>query len=505
MLTGLRHGWVLLRLGRTLARHGALQPLERHDASPPALRALCRLARLGLRQPAEPDLARAFEACGPAAIKLGQALATRPDLVGAGAAANLARLQDKLPPFPFAKVQAALAREFEGTADALFSHIEEEPIAAASIAQVHKAVTSDGRTVALKVLRPDIEADFARSIGTYAWAAAKLERWSPASRRLRPRRVIDSFRRWTERELDLRMEAAAASELADVMAGDARYRVPAVDWQRTTRRLLTTEWIDGTPMTDKAAISASGHDLKALARTVIETFLHQAIGQGYFHADAHQGNFFVDDAGRIAVVDFGIMGRLDPLARRYLAEILLGLLTRNYRRIAEIHIEAGYVPSHHSVADFAGALRAVGDPIIGMPVKDISVGRMLDQMFAITRAFDMPVQPHLLLLQKTLVMIEGLAFALDPDINTFDIGQPYVSEWIREELGPEARAAGAIHRLLRGLGDAPDVLRRLADQVPRPGAAPPLSPLPDEQRGNPWPWLMVVTAALAFGLGLVIG
>lgn len=505
MLSTLRHGWALVRIGRTLARHGALKPLESHAAAPAPMRALARLARLGLRQPSEPEVAKAFEACGPAAIKLGQALATRPDLVGPAIAADLSRLQDKLPPFAFSEVEAALTQDFGAGWHALFQSVDPKPIAAASIAQVHKAVTSDGRTVALKVLRPGIEAQFTSALATYTWAAARLERLSPPSQRLRPRRVIDSFRRWTERELDLRMEAAAASELADTMAGEPRYAVPKVDWARTSRRILTSSWIDGLPLTDKAGLAASGHDLKALARSIIETFLVQAIGHGYFHADAHQGNFFVDTEGRIAVVDFGIMGRLDPLARRYLAEILMGLLTRNYRRIAEIHLEAGYVPPHHSVADFAGALRAVGEPVVGLPVKDISVGRMLDQMFAITRAFDMPVQPHLLLLQKTLVMIEGMAFALDPDINTFEIGKPYVSAWIREELGPEAKAAGAIHRLLRGLGGAPDVLRRLADQVPRPGAAPPLPPLPEEPPANPWPWISLLLAALGFGLGFLLG
>jgi ubiquinone biosynthesis protein len=505
VFAALRHGWTLLRLGRTLARHGVLKPLETHAAAPAPARALFRLARLGLSQPEKPEVARAFEACGPAAIKLGQALATRPDLVGAQVAADLARLQDKLPPFSFEAVKAALTEAYEGDWASHFQSIDETPIAAASVAQVHKAVTSDGRTVAVKVLRPQIEAQFSRAIETYAWAAAQIERWSPDARRLRPRRVIDSFRRWTERELDLRLEAANASELAETMAGEPRYRVPTIDWQRTTRRVLVSEWIDGLPLTDKAGIEASGHDRKALARIIIESFLHQAIGHGFFHADAHQGNFFVDERGRIAVVDFGIMGRLDPLARRYLAEILLGLLTRNYRRIAEIHIEAGYVPEHHSVADFAGALRAVGEPIVGLPVKDISVGRMLDQLFSITRAFDMPVQPHLLLLQKSLVMIEGLAFALDPDINTFDIGKPYISAWIREEMGPEAKAAGAIHRLLRGLGDAPDVLRRLAEQVPRKGAAPPLPPLPELPPANPWPWIALAIAAMAFSLGVMVG
>lgn len=492
----------MARWGRTLGRHGVLRPFEAATDAPPLLRLGARLARLGVRTPATPQYAHAFEAIGPAAIKLGQALATRPDLIGVEGARDLQRLQDKLPPFPFSQARATIERELGGPIERFFSAIEPTPVGAASIAQVHKAVTTDGRTVAVKVLRPDVEAMVADAITTYAWAARLGEKLGGELARLRPRVVVEMFRHWINRELDLRLEAASAAELAARMEGTADYRVPAVDWERTSRRVLTIDWIDGIPLTDIERVRASGHDCARLARVAVSVFLRQAIVDGYFHADFHHGNLFVDADGRLAVVDFGIMGRLDRLGRRYLAEILYGLLTRNYARVAEIHFEAGYVPAHHSVEEFATALRAVGDPILGKPVKDISVGRLLEQLFAITRLFDMQTQPHLLLLQKTLVMVEGLAVTLDPEANMWEIAEPFIAEWMRDELGPEARVADSLIRLVRDVRSLPDIARRLMARVPNPGAAPPAPPLPeDPARPFPW-WLLTLAGGLAAGLGL---
>lgn len=490
----------MIKWGRILARHGVLRPFEDIQDIPASARLIARVARFGLTVPPTPQYAHAFEAIGPAAIKLGQALATRPDLIGAEAAHDLQRLQDKLPAFPFAQVKATVERELGGPIEQFYSSFDEKPIGAASIAQVHKAITLDGRTVAVKVLRPHIEEIFATAITTYDWAAARLERLGGEAARLRPRIVIDQFRQWVDRELNFRLEAANAAELASRLASFDNFHVPGIDWERTGKRVLTMEWIDGIPLTDRAALAASGHDLKEVAATVVRVFLQQAIVDGYFHADFHQGNLLLDREGRLVAVDFGIMGRLDRLARRYLAEILYGLITRNYTRVAEIHFEAGYVPPYHSVEEFATALRAVGDPILGKPVSEISVGQLLEQLFTITRIFEMQTQPHLLLLQKTMVMVEGVASSLDPDANMWEIAQPFLESWIRDELSIESRAADEIIQFVRDVRTLPSVARRLMELVPQKGAAPPLPPLPDiTVRGPNW-WMLGLTTAFLAGL-----
>ena len=469
----------LLRWGRTLARHGALRPFEGDPRTPAAVRRLFRLARVGLRVPEQPDFAGALAAVGPAAIKLGQALATRPDLVGEAVAADLRRLQDRLPAAPFAEVRPAIEAALGRPIDAAFAQFDPDPVGAASIAQVHRAVTTEGRAVAVKVLRPGIESEFGEAIQTYEWAAVHLERLGPEAARLRPREVIASFRQWTTRELDLRREAASASELAAGLGPDSSFVVPAVDWQRTATRVLTLDWVEGVKLTDGAGLAAAGHDPRALAATLVEAFLRQAIVDGFFHADLHQGNLFALPDGRLAAVDFGIMGRINRQARRWLAEILYGLISGNYARVAEIHFEAQYVPSRHSPAEFATALRAVGEPIRGLPVGEISVGHMLEGLFSITRDFEMPVQPHLLLLQKTMVMMEGVATSLDPSINMWETAEPFLRGWLRDELGPEARVADRLRGDIATLARLPELVRRIERRyLPPPGAAPPGPPLP---------------------------
>lgn len=498
------HVWRLLRWGRTLARHGALRGIE-HDINTPApVRRLCRVARFGTRQPAHPDYAGAFQAIGPAAIKLGQALATRPDLVGEEAARNLLQLQDSLPPVPFSAILYEIESSFARPLDSLFSSIDPVPVGSASIAQVHKAVTIEGHTVAVKVQRPGIREKLARDIDTYEWAAAHLEALGGEAGRLRPRLTIANFKRWTARELDLRREAASASELGEAMAGYEGFRVPTVDWDRTNGRVLTIDWIDGTKISEVAALREAGHNLPLLAQRLVLSFLQQAISLGFFHADMHQGNLFVQPDGTIAAIDFGIMGRIDRRARYWLAEILYGLTTGNYRRVAEIHFEAQYVPSYHSVDEFATALRAVGEPMRGKPVSELSVGQMLDGLFAITRDFDMQTQPHLLLLQKTMVMVEGLATQLDPAINMWDTSGPFVKSWIRDELGPEAAIADKIRQDTQTLLRLPDLIRRIEDHFPARGGAPEPPPLPDvelvwERRARlgarRWPGYLLALAA----------
>lgn len=452
------------------------------------------MARFGTIQPREPDYAGAFREIGPAAIKLGQTLATRPDLVGDDAARNLLSLQDSLPPVPFEAIRKRIESSFERPLEDIFSKVDPDPVGAASIAQVHKGVTIEGRTVAIKVLRPGIREKFEQDIATYEWAAAHLEAMGGEALRLRPRLTIANFKRWTNSELDFRREAASASELADAMRGVHGYEIPAIDWDRTNGRVLTIEWIEGVKISNVEVLQEAGHDLPDLAGRLVLAFLTQAISGGFFHADMHQGNLFVKADGTIAAIDFGIMGRIDRRARQWLAEILYGLITGNYRRVAEIHFEAQYVPSYHSVDEFATALRAVGEPMRGKPVSELSVGQMLDGLFAITRDFDMQTQPHLLLLQKTMVMVEGIATQLNPQINMWDVSAPYVRSWIRDELGPEAAIADRIRTDVDTLLRIPDLVRRIEDRFPAKGGAPEAPPLPEvelvwerrQRKGRGW-------------------
>ena len=504
------HIFRLLKWGRTLARHGALRGIENDPNTPPPVKRLARIARFGTRQPKVPNYAEAFREIGPAAIKLGQTLATRPDLVGDEAANNLLSLQDSLPPVDFGQIEAAIEASFGQPIDTLFSSIDPEPVGAASIAQVHKGVTTDGREVAIKVLRPGIREKFARDIQTYEWAAAHLESFGGEAARLRPRLTIANFKRWTHSELDLRREAASASELAEATRGIEGYRIPAIDWDRTNGRVMTVEWVDAVKISKVDALKAQGHDLERIAQRLVIAFLTQAIAAGFFHADMHQGNLFVEEDGTIVAIDFGIMGRIDRRARQWLAEILYGLTTGNYARVAEIHFEAQYVPSYHSVGEFATALRAVGEPMRGKPVKDLSVGQMLDGLFAITRDFDMQTQPHLLLLQKTMVMVEGIATQLNPEINMWDTAAPYVRSWIRDELGPESAVADRIKEDTDTLFRLPGLIRRLEDKFPPKGGAPEPPPLPDiplitDRRERASGGLIGYFVAGLAGAGIVLG
>ena len=510
MTATVTHLWRMLVWGRRLARHGALRPFESAKA-PFAMRAVARIARIGTGAPVTSDFAAGLGAVGPAAIKLGQALATRPDLIGPEATADLVRLQDSLPPLPFAAMETVLNASLPGNDWRLhFASIDPVAVGAASMAQVHRGVTNDGRQVAIKMLRPGIEAMLAEAIDTYQWAAGHIELLGGEFARLRPRAVIATFKGWTEAELDLRREASNASELAETVKGEPDFVIPGIDWARSSRRVLVIDWIDGIKMGDTAALAALDFDRRKLAEVLVHGFLAQAIAKGFFHADMHQGNLFVipprDGHGaRLGVIDFGIMGRINRRARMYLAEILFGLVTGNYARVAEIHFEAGYVPPHHNVGAFATALRAVGEPIRGKRAKDVNITQLLDGLFAITRSFDMAVQPHLLLLQKTMVMVEGVALTLDPHVNMWEVAEPYVRDWVRDEMGPEAILADRLVENVRALSQLPRLLRQWVAANPIPGAAPegaPLPPLPVRKLATGWstPWLLLAAGAGAAGV-----
>ncbi len=468
MRRSLRHLLRLAKIAVVLARCDALEVLERLHIAP-ALTTLVRLGRrrragrLGLR------MARAAESLGPVFIKLGQALSTRADLIGQETADDLAALRDRLPPFAAEQARAIVAAELGAPLESLFSRFDDQPVAAASIAQVHFARTSDGRDVAVKVLRPGIEARFARDVDLLDWLAALVERTQPQWRRLRPVDSVRTFADMVAVEMDLRLEAAAAAELAENFADDPDYVVPAVDWQRTARRVLTTERVKGTPLSDRARLIGDGHDPERVLTIAARALFNQVFRDGFFHGDPHPGNLFVTPEGRVAVVDFGIMGRLDRQSRRYLAEMLIGFLAGDYARVAEVHFRAGYVPSDKSIGAFTQACRSIGAPIIGRPANEISLGRLLGQLFHITETFGMQTQPHLLLLQKVLVVAEGVGRELEPNANMWQLAQPLVEDWVADNLGPEASFRDAVttladtaQRLPRLVREAEQLLERAA-------------------------------------------
>ncbi len=472
MLSGLLHGVRLVRVGFVLAREGAFGLVDPAEL-PPVGRLGLWLARLVERRDAGDGaqrLAKGLTRLGPSYVKFGQFMATRPDVVGTRVARDLEALQDRMPPFPKAEAVASIEATLGQSIPTLFVSLS-EPVAAASIAQVHKGVVEgpDGpRTVAVKVLRPGVRARFRRDLDAMAFAARLIERIAPETRRLRPVGVVETLARSVAMEMDLRLEAAALSEMAQNTKDDPDFRVPEVDWERTARDVLTMEWVDGIPLNAIDRIADAGHDRVALGRVVIQSFLRHALRDGFFHADMHPGNLFVDRQSQLCAVDFGIMGRLGPKERRFLAEILLGFIVRDYRRVAEVHFEADYVPGHHAVEDFAQAIRAIGEPIHKRTADQISMAKLLTLLFEITALFDMRTRTELVMLQKTMVVVEGVARSLDPRLNMWSTAEPVVREWIERNLGPlgrieeAGRGAASVAALLGGLPRMASRVERLA-------------------------------------------
>jgi ubiquinone biosynthesis protein len=460
----------LARAGLVLAQHGVRfvpqgvpvpWPLRLARAATWPIRVLAWPFRAG--ESKEARVSAALTRLGPSYVKLGQFLATRADVIGPELARDLSSLQDRMAPFSQAEARAAIEAALGGRVEDHFVEFG-PPVAAASIAQVHKAVVIENgqrREVAVKVLRPNVERRFKRDLDSYFFAARMIERFHAPTRRLKPVAVVETLARTTEIEMDLRLEAAAISEMAENIKGDTGFRVPTVDWKRTSKRVLTLEWIDGISIADTARLEAAGQNCRALGLTVLQSFLRHAMRDGFFHADMHQGNLLVDPQGKVVAVDFGIMGRLGHKERRFLAEILHGIITRDYRRAAEVHFWAGYVPPHHPVEVFAQALRAIGEPIQGRPAGEISMADLLGQLFAYTEVFDMQTRPELINLQKTMVVVEGVARGLDPNLDIWTAAEPIAREWVESNLGP----AGALKDAREGatelgrlLGDVPALL-----------------------------------------------
>ncbi|WP_442579580.1 2-polyprenylphenol 6-hydroxylase [Mesorhizobium sp. ASY16-5R] len=468
-MTSIGAGFRLVRAGWIMTREGVFAALPGEELSG-APRLAWRLTKFlarprAMRRQRSERLAGAVSRLGPSYVKLGQFLATRPDVVGNDIALDLAKLQDRMATFPTAQAVEAIQGSLGRSMSDLFVTFE-EPVAAASIAQVHPAeVMRNGevRKVAVKVIRPGVRRAFFRDLESYFLAARLQEKFIPSSRRLRPVEVTQTLAQTTRIEMDLRLEAAALSEIGENTRDDPGFRVPAVDWERTGRDVVTMEWIDGIKMNDIEALRAAGHDLKAIAANLVQSFLRHTLRDGFFHADMHPGNLFVEANGTIVAVDLGISGRLGKKERHFLAEILFGFITRDYVRVAEVHFEAGYVPRQHNVASFAQAIRAIGEPIHGQPAETISMAKLLTLLFEVTELFDMETRPELVLLQKTMVVVEGVARSLDPVFNMWKTSEPVVGHWIRQNLGPRGLLTDArdgVSALLSLARQAPDLAAR---------------------------------------------
>ena len=457
--------WRLIRTGATMERTGAMRVAMDLLDAPLPFRVVARvliwpIKFLGYK--GDPELApvtRALTALGPAYIKFGQIMSTRPDVVGDEMAQQLQMLQDKLPPFSTEIAQKTVADELGRPVQELFSSFS-EPVAAASIAQVHRAERADtGAEVAVKVLRPGIERAFRRDIDAFHLAASIIETFLPSTRRLHPTDVITHFESVVMGELDLRLESSAAAEFAATTKDDAGFQVPAVDWDLSAKQVMTLGWGEGIAIHEIDALDAAGHDRADLGQRVLQLFLSHALRDGYFHADMHQGNLKVAANGDIIALDFGIMGHIDDYTRRVYAEILYGFIKRDFRRVAEVHFEAGYVSADQDVEEFARALRAVGEPIFGVEASKISMARLLSYLFDVTQRFGMETRTELILLQRTMVVVEGVARSLDPHINIWEVARPVVEKYIKENIGPKA--------LLRDISRTMMVLARFGPKLPQ--------------------------------------
>ena len=465
MIRDVRQLWRLLGAGRSLVRHNALFPLALLPLPGWLLRLIGRLGRRSAPGRPGERLARALQELGPAFIKLGQSLAVRDDLIGAEVALDLSLLHDRLPPIPGAQARTLVTTGLGASVGSLFSSFTDEPAAAASVAQVHRATTTEGQAVAVKVLRPGIERLIERDLDLLLWLAQLVERWRPGLRRYRPVDTVRTLATVTRAELDLRLEAAAAAELKENCAGDEGFRVPAVDWRRTSRRVITYEWVDGLPTDDRPGLIAAGHDPDRILERSARVFFNQVFRDGMFHGDMHPGNMLVDAKGDIVALDFGIMGRIDLPTRRHLAAMLLGFLTRDFGEVAEVFVAAGLVAPEQDRNAFKQAIRAIGEPILDRPLEQISMGRVLGQLLSVAERFEMRQRPDLILLQKTMVVAEGVGRRLNPNVNIWQLAQPLVAEWIRSNLGPEAQVRRMVQETILTVGALPGILRRVDQRL----------------------------------------
>jgi len=456
--------YILFKIGRKLAKSDALKIATRFNEPPFVIKILFKIIGFSFSnnnevnqiESEEQKLSNSLQSMGTTFVKLGQFLATRPDIIGEELSKQLETLQDKLPPFPLLKAKEMIKKDL---GNEIFDSIINlsDPIAAASIAQVHKAQIDDNgvlKDVAIKILRPNIKKIFNEEIDALMLLAFIVESFIKKTKRLKLVEVVFLLKEITNLEMDLRFEAAAANEYADNTKNDAGFKVPKIYWNLTSENVMTLDWVDGISIRENEELLKRNIDTKKIASDIIQHFLRHAIRDGFFHADMHQGNIFINNSGQIVPIDFGIMGRLDKLSQRFLAEILFGFIQRDYKKVAEVHLSAGLVPKEVPVNDLAQALRSIGEPIFGQSVKDISGGKLLKQLFDVTEKFNMQTQPQLLMLQKTMVVVEGVARKLNPETNIWETSKPVLEKWLSETKDP-------INTLNETLKDSVDVIKRL--------------------------------------------
>ena len=458
--------FILFKIARKLALSDAIKVISKIHKPPVVIQILVNIFSISLTKKDyelknlsdEEKLCKSIEGMGTTFIKLGQFLATRPDIIGEKLSRQLEKLQDRVPPFSNDEAKNILKDELgEEVYNSILNF--SEPIAAASIAQVHKAQFNDNGTIkdiAIKILRPDIKKKFNEEIDALMLLAYLIENIATKTRRLKLMEVVFLLKEITNHEMDLRFEAAAANEFSENTINDVGFFVPKIYWNFTSEKVLTLDWVEGQSIREKDILIEKGINVKNVATDIIQHFLRHAVRDGFFHADMHQGNLLIDNSGRIVTIDFGIMGRLDKLNRKFLAEILYGFILRDYKKVADVHIVAGLVPKNVNVDELAQALRSIGEPIFGQSVKDISGGKLLKQLFDITEKFNMQTQPQLLLLQKTMVVVEGVARKLNPETNIWETSKPVLEKWLKETKDP-------ISNLTETLKDSTEVLKRLPE------------------------------------------
>ncbi len=456
--------FILLKLGRKIAKSDALTIASKFNKPPLLIKIFFKIIGFSFSKNDENNqirneekkLSNSLQSMGTTFIKLGQFLATRPDIIGEELSKQLETLQDKLPPFSLAEAKEMIIKDLGNETYNSIINLS-EPIAAASIAQVHKAQINDNgivKDVAIKILRPNIKKIFNEEINALMLLAFIIESFIKKTKRLKLIEVVFLLKEITNLEMDLRFEAAAANEYAENTKNDVGFKVPQIYWNFTSENVMTLDWVDGVSIRENEKLLERNIDTKKVASDIIQHFLRHAVRDGFFHADMHQGNIFIDDSGQIIPIDFGIMGRLDKLSQRFLAEILFGFIQRDYKKVAEVHLSAGLVPKEVSVNDLAQALRSIGEPIFGQSVKDISGGKLLKQLFDVTEKFNMQTQPQLLMLQKTMVVVEGVARKLNPETNIWKTSKPVLEKWLNESKDP-------INTINETLKDSVDVIKKL--------------------------------------------
>ena len=459
--------FTLFKIARTLAVSDALKIIYKFHKPPLFIRVFFKIFSISFNKTNsgnmnisdEERLCKSIQSMGTSFIKLGQFLSTRPDIIGDKLALNLEKLQDRVPPFPTDTAKQILKRNLGEENYNLIINFS-EPVAAASIAQVHKAQINDNGTikdVAIKILRPNIKKIFNDQIEALMLLAYIIESLNNKTKRLRLVEVVFLLKQITNHEMDLRFEAAAANEYAENTKNDVGFSVPKIYWNFTSEEVLTLDWVEGISIRERNKLEEKNINIKLIASDVIQHFLRHAVRDGFFHADMHQGNLFINENGQIVPVDFGIMGRVDKINRRFLAEILYGFIQRDYKKVAEVHILAGLVPKNTQMESLSQALRSIGEPIFGQKVKDISGGKLLKQLFDITEKFNMQTQPQLLMLQKTMVVVEGVARKLNPDTNIWDTSKPVLEKWLKETKDPISNLTDSLKNTANAINKLPDL------------------------------------------------